>query len=423
LILLGFFQPLLAESFTFLVPLLALALMMDRFLLSVPPQNLVLSRAVNPKWSIGQPNVIQISLINNSEQPLRGEIADSIPQGLLAGQHLPVVPFSAAPYAHEVLTIPLKPKRRGAYAFGKIHLRYRSRLGLLWIRIQGGRAETVKVTADLRRLQRMRIQASRALSAGEMQKRTLGLEGTQFSGLRHYFAGDDVRKMAWQATAKRDLPVVRTFEPEVEQPILVLLDAGRKMEAVTAGLQKYDWALNTALAFMAVALDRGDCVGAGVFSNRVMAHVPLGMGKSHLNRLLETLGETAVEPVEPDYETVMLQFARRLKRRTLVVILTDLIDPPASRHLLRSLEFFPANHLLMLVALADTDTQALADALPADAYEAYRKGVALDLLEERRRALAVLSGTRQAVVVDAPPERLDETLIQRYLSLKRQNRL
>jgi uncharacterized protein (DUF58 family) len=161
----------------------------------------------------------------------------------------------------------------------------------------------------------------------------------------------------------------------------------------------------------------------GVFSNKILAHIPLGTGRSHLSQILETLGETEVQSVEPDYETVLLHFARRLKRRSLVVLITDLIDPLASRNLLNSLKSFPANHVLMVVTLSDNETLAQAEIMPGTAYEAYRKGVALDLLELRRQTLLTLSKTNNAVVVDAPADVLDETLIQRYLQLKQKNRI
>jgi uncharacterized protein (DUF58 family) len=410
-------------------PLLMLVLLVDGFFLSVPARLLSINRSMSQKLSIGQTNTVVLTVINNSARSISGQIRDSIPAELMAGAP-PVnftFPILVPAYGHQVISYDLFPSKRGLYRFGQVHARYRSRLGLLWFTVKTGRPDQIKVTPDLRRMKRMRILASRSQNAGDLQKRALGLEGTQFSGLRHYFAGDDIKKMAWQATAKLDLPVVRTFTHEVEQPILVLLDAGRKMQipfqsASGKRLQKYDWALNTALAFMAVAIDRGDCVGVGVFSNKILSHIPLGSGRSHLNRILETLGETEVQPVEPDYESVMLHFARNLKRRALVVVITDLIDPLASRNLLHSLKSFSANHLLMVVTLSDSETLKQANIMPDSAYDAYRKGVALDLLELRQQTLLALSKTNNAVVVDAPADVLDETLIQRYLQLKQRSR-
>jgi uncharacterized protein (DUF58 family) len=424
------YWPWLTTVVAIYTPLLMLIALVDGFYLSVPVAKLSLSRAVSRKLSIGQSNAVLLTLINNSGQAVSGMIRDSVPVALLGGK----VPsdftktVTVAPYSREAIQYAVMPNRRGLYRFDRIHFRYRSRLGLLWMTLRDGRPDDVKVVPDLRLVRRMRLMASRSQTAGELQKRALGLEGTQFSGLRHYFAGDDIRKMAWQATAKLDIPVVRTYAHEVEQPVLVLLEAGRKMalplaDASGKRLQKYDWALNSALAFMAVAVDRGDCVGAGVFSNQVIAHVPLGSGRNHLNRMLETLGESEVQLVEPDYEAVMLHFARQLKRRALVVIFTDLIDPLASRNLLRSLYSFARTHLIMIVTPTESELIRQGRLMPEDAEAAYRKGVAQDLLALRQETLRTLRKTHSAIVVDAPPEGLDDALLRQYLQIKQKNRL
>jgi uncharacterized protein (DUF58 family) len=427
---LSIYWPWLTWAVVVYTPLVMLVALVDGFYLSVPRRQIHLSRVVSRKLSIGQSNRVQLTLINHSGQTVSGMLRDSIPDGLMGGK-MPAAytfPITLSPYSQQTINYELTPNQRGLYRFEQVHIRYRSRLGLLWMTWRDGRPDVVKVTPDLRLVRRMRLMASRSQTAGELQKQALGSEGTQFSGLRHYFPGDDIRKMAWQATAKLDIPVVRTYTHEVEQPILVLLDAGRKMavpltDAKGKCLQKYDWALNSALAFMAVAVDRGDSVGAGVFSNQVLAHIPLGSGRNHLSRLLEALGETEVQNVEPDFELVMVQFARKLKRRSLVVVFTDLIDPLAARSLLRSLHSFAKTHLLMIVTPAESGLLRQGQAMPEDAYGAYRKGVAQDLLELRRETLRMLQKAHHAMVVDAPPEGLDEALLRQYLLLKQKNRL
>jgi uncharacterized protein (DUF58 family) len=401
-------------------PLLMLALLLDTFFLTPHPQYLDLIRMISPKLSVGRRGVVELQLFNNSHLPLQIEVCDSVPSGFLRNEILEqfrqtvLIPA----FGNRIVGYEIHPAQRGIYSFGKIHVRYRSRLGLLWITSKGGRLDTVKVTPDMQRIRQMRIHASRTVTPGELQKRTLGLEGTQFSGLRHYFAGDDVKKMAWQATAKLDIPVIRTFEHEVKQPILVLLDAGRKMSGWINGLCKYDWALNAALAFMSVAIDRKDDVAAAVFSNRLITQMPFGMGSAHWRTLLEKLSETEVQLVEPDYAGILFQIARHLKQRTLIILFTDLIDPAASKQLMQGLKAFGKNHILMIVTLSDPDILVQATSTPQNAYEAYQKGVALDLLELRRQALAILTSHHRAVVIDVPPDKLDETLIQRYLKIK-----
>jgi len=430
LLALSVYWPWLTVVVTIYTPFLMLAALVDGFYLSIPIRKVTLSRSIGRKLSIGQNNPVLLTLINNSDQAVVGNVRDSIPSPLLGNQSGRVFTFPVAiePFQRQTITYTIAPRQRGNYRFEKIHLRYRSRLGLLWLMVQDGRVDDVIVSPDLRLVRKMRLMASRAQTVGELQKRALGLEGTQFSGLRHYFAGDDIRKMAWQATAKLDLPVVRTYTHEVEQPVMVLLDAGRKMamtvsDAQGKRLQKFDWALNSALAFMAVAVDRGDCVGAGIFSNHVLSHVPLGAGRKHLSRLLETLGQIEVQAIEPDYESVMLHFARQLKRRSLVVVFTDLSDPLAARSLIRSLYSFAKTHLLMIVTPAENELIQQAQVNPADVETVYRKGVAQDLLALRQETLRALKKTHNAIVIDAPLEGLDDAILRQYLQIKQKSSL
>lgn len=431
LMLLGFFWPPLERLFQIYNPLLMLMLMVDAFLLSPRPQAVGIARILPQPCQIGIENPVALRVAYSGKLPVHLELRDDVPPALIRhrpetvqSQRLSLQPGETATLHYSVL-----PEDRGTFEFGYVHARYPSRLKLLWLTVQGGEPQVLTVAPNLRRVRQMRIRYSRSLVQGELQKRSLGLEGTRFSGLRNYFHGDDLRKVAWQSTAKLDVPVVRTFEPEVEQPILILLDAGRKMLGRTgtpeapASLQKFDWALNAALGFMAVALDRGDCVGFGAFSNRILAHVPPRAGAAHFRHVQEVMAGLRAEAAEPQYEAALLQFARTLKRRTLVVLLTDLIDPAASRALLKGLKAFSANHMLMVVTLADQNLASLSERLPLNSFDAYERGVAMDLLALRRQTLGELNRGRRSTVIEAAPHELDEALIGRYLSIKRKSQL
>ncbi|HEY9746210.1 MAG TPA: DUF58 domain-containing protein [Oculatellaceae cyanobacterium] len=402
-------------------PIYMALLLIDGLMLTAPPQQISLRRTVSPKLFIGKKSLVEIQVLNNSHNPISIELFDHVPPVLLCEQwqsvfpnRLDIQPFGQALYSYELF-----PTQRGQYPFEKIHARYRSRLGLLWLTLQGGRPETITVTPDLARIQRMRVNASKATAPGELQKQTLGSEGTRFRGLRHYFPGDDVRNMAWQATARLDQPVVRTFELEVEQPILVLLDAGRKMRSTIGGLSRYDQALNAALALCAVAIDRKDAVGATVFGSRILSSVPFGTGSSHWIKLLDSLSKTTAQQVEPDYARILPLIARGLRRRTLVILLTELIDPSTSTQLIQAFKSVSTQHTLLIATLSDPDLLRQAQSHPANAFDAYQKGVTLDLLALRQQALSALKRLHHATIIDAPPDKLDETLIRKYLETRR----
>lgn len=423
LLLLGFYWESTTRIFYFYNPLLCLGLLVDRFLLATQPRQLDCRRHLDSVFSIRSPNLVELTLVNNSNQTLQGIVEDAYPQGFeIDSAELPK-PITLNAFGSQSIRYHAKAFARGGFQFGKIHLAYKSPLGLLWLKAESGRSDSIKVYPDLRQIKKMRLKYSRSLSAGELHKRRLGAEGTQFDSLRNYSFGDDIKKMDWNATARLDTPVLRVFTHEVEQPILILLDAGRKMQSVTQKLTKFDWALNAALAFASVAVDRGDQVGIRVFHQETVLKTAIATGKTHFKTVLDSLSALQAEPIEPDYEAVMLQAARSLKKRSLVVILTDLIDPLASKSLVKSIQAFSKNHLLVIVTFNDQELTAQVARTPENIQDAYQRGVGLDLLEIRRKTLIELAAHGSTTVIDTTPEQMDEALINHYLTLKLKNNL
>jgi len=187
-------------------------------------------------------------------------------------------------------------------------------------------------------------------------------------------------------------------------------------------MQRFDWAINAALALAVAGLHRGDRVGLGVFDRSVHTWIPPQRGQSHLSTLIEAI--TPLEPVleEPDYVGAVTTVLRHQTRRALVVILTDLVDAIASSELLAALARLSPRYLPFGVALRDPlmDQQAAAAALTVP--EAFNRSVALDLLAQRRLAFAQVK-QQGALVLDAPAPQIQTDLVDAYLRLKARNRL
>lgn len=422
----AFWWPFLKTVTAFYNPLLVVVLLVDRFVLSVEPESLEIRRAYSEKLSINQPQHVNLTLINNSGATVRGRVLDDYPADFITSLKPDETPEQAVtipPYQQITRRYSLRPLERGTFQFGLTHFQYRSALHLLNIHHTYGRRSTVAVYPDLRQIKAMRVKYSREMMAGSLQQRKMGLEGTEFDGLRNYAVGDDIRKLDWKATARLDMPISRVFTHEVEQPIMVILDAGRKMETRVNGITKFDWALNAALAFTGVALDRGDQVGLGVFDTDVRLNLPPATGKKQLHHILDKVSKIQPQSKEPAYEEVMFHFARSLSKRSLVIIFTDLIDPMASKSLIRSLKQFSKNHLLMVVTLANNELIDLSLRTPETVPEAYEAGVALDFLEVREKSLLTLAKSHGAIVIDTTPDQMDEQLINNYFAVKFKNRL
>jgi len=240
---------------------------------------------------------------------------------------------------------------------------------------------------------------------------------TAFAGLRDYLPGDEIRRINWTATARRDSPVVMEVEAERGQQAIIALDCGRLMTAPAGLLTKLDHAVNAALLLAYVAQSQGDRVGMMTFSDGIRQFVPPRRGAvqvSHLNRVLY---DVKAEYTEPDFGEAFSQLGFRVSRRSLVVVLTDLLDPEASRDLVAHAIRLGQRHLVMVVAMADPELLEARDAPIDRTARAYEWAAAEELLAARRESFEAL---RKGGVLglDVEAGRLSPALVERYLELK-----
>ncbi|HLQ60703.1 MAG TPA: DUF58 domain-containing protein, partial [Candidatus Acidoferrales bacterium] len=267
----------------------------------------------------------------------------------------------------------------------------------------------------IRRFQLSLRRGLRAL-AGLRRARPPGAS-TAFAGLRDYVPGDDLRRISWSATARRDRPVTIEVEAERGQQVLLALDCGRLMTAPAGELTKLDHAVNAALLLAWVAQTQGDRVGLLTFSDRVRSFRAPERGAGQVGRLNQLLYDVDAEYVEPDYAAAFLFLAYRLRRRSLVVVLTDVLDPGASRELVAHALRLSGRHLVLVVAVSDPEVVAARET-PLDRPErAYEWAAAEELLAARRQSFDLLQ--RGGVLgLDVPAGQLSPYLVERYLELK-----
>ncbi|BFM40668.1 DUF58 domain-containing protein [Synechocystis sp. LKSZ1] len=363
--------------------------------------------------SIGRDNVIHLSLTSQG-QAARVWIRDAYPSQFIVSQH--TLRAALQPRSQQILSYSLQPNQRGQYPWGQIQVRQLGPWGLSWQDWRIPATTSVAVHPDLMALKSLSIRLTLESSGNLRQARRLGL-GTEFTELRDYQQGDDLRYVDWKATARRARPLVRVLEPDREQTVMILLDRGRLMTAQVAGLQRFDWGLNTALALALAALHRGDRVGLGVFDQQIAAWLPPERGLARLSLMLDTV--SPLQPVlqEPDYVGAISRLVSQQTRRALVVVITDLIDETASAELLAALVRLMPRYLPFCVTLRDPQVDQLAEMPIQTISQAYRQAVARHLLEQRRVALAKLK-QRGGLVLDAPASQVSQQLVDQYLRLK-----
>jgi len=309
-------------------------------------------------------------------------------------------------------------RERGPVRFERIYVWVENRIGLLRRRYMLEATEDARVLPDLSAVERYGTLARRStlLEAGLRKLRLRGT-GSEFESLREYLPGDGFRSVDWKATARRGRMMVAQYEVERSQQICIALDCGRLMTPRVGAVRKFDYALTAALSVARIAQAADDHVGLVAFAAKPLLELAPRRGAPHVNALVRSVYDLQPRLEEPDYETIFSRLARDYRKRSLIVLFTDMFDPVSSAAVLAGLGRLSARHLVMCVLMNDA---AIVDALesePRTVREAYRTSVAMTLADERAKAIAQLRGTG-AIALDVPAAQLTVAILDAYLDVK-----
>lgn len=382
-------------------------------------QRVTVQRDAIAKLSVGRDNPITLQ-VQASTQAAQIHIRDTYPPEFAVST--PQFQLQLAAHEQQELLYTVHPDRRGEVEWQHIHVRQQGAWGLAWHDWRIPAAQTVLVYPDLVGLRSLSIRLALQNTGTMRQVRTFG-QGTEFRELRDYRPGDDLRRVNWNATARRSQPIVQVLEPEREQTLIILLDQGRLMTAQVQGLQRFDWGVNATLSLAMAGLDRGDRVGVGVFDKTLNTWLAPDRNSTQFLQILERLAPLQPNFQEPDYFAVINRIVSQQTRRALVVILTDLVDRTASSELLTALARLSPRYLPLCVTLRDPQLDEIAQSENAiQPEDAFNRAVALDLLQQRQGTFSQLQ-QQGVLVLDAPAHHMSDAVVEQYLQLKARNRL
>jgi uncharacterized protein (DUF58 family) len=395
----------------------ALATVLVRDARRLPPARaFAATRQVPEPLSLGEVQEVLLGVSCTAAAGLRASVADHAPIGLSPGAREIEGSFDQDGYL--ISSYPLRPRRRGAYEFPVLDVRI-WRPGGWWLRqFQLPVTTDAAVYPDVMAIRRWQLTLRRGVRAlpGQRRARPPGA-ATDPAGLRDYLPGDDARRINWKATARRDAPITTELEAERGQQLMIALDCGRLMTAPAGHLTKQDHAVNAALLLAWVAQTQGDRVGLMAFADRVGTLLAPRRGLRQVSRLNEVLYRVRAEYAEPEYGEAFAYLARHVRGRSLVVVLTDVLDAEASSDLVAHALRLGVRHRVLVVAMADPELVAALRRPVADARRAYEWAAAEELVGARRRAFETLQrGGVQCLDVEAG--RLSPALVERYLELK-----
>jgi len=318
----------------------------------------------------------------------------------------------------------VRPSNRGEVTFAPADVRIRSRLRLWELLDRIGDEQTLRVFPDFAQVSRY------AWLAGDRRLSEIGIktyqqrgEGTDFKQLAEYRIGDAVRHIDWKATQRHDKPIVRQFQNERDQCVLLLIDCGRRMRAdegdIDIGASHFDQVLNAVMLLTYVALKHGDAVGALTFGS------PPGeerwaaprKGAATLNSLMSELYAVQPTPTHSDYLSAAKDLLRRHRKRSLVIVVTNFRDEDSSE-LGQALRLLRTRHLVMTASLREQIVRQLAEQPLTSGRAAIEVASALHYEQQRRDAFNAIAA-KDSLMVDAEPERLSIELVNRYHAVKR----
>lgn len=383
---------------------------------------LEVERIHDARLTIGIDNPVTLLIANTSPRPLHFQVRDACPAAFVASD--PLLSGAAAGFGLCELRYTVRPLRRGDYTFGDVALRYGGVLGLVDRQIRVAAAAGVKVYPDVRDTRRYDVLLRRnaAIENGLRRTRQAGA-GSDFARLREYTTDDEFRRINWKATARRGVPIATEFDIERSRHILTVIDTGRLMAAPVGGaLTRLDHAVNAALLLAYVALQSGDHAGALTFADEVGMFLAPRRGRPQFTRLLDALYNVQPAPVEADSGRALAYLERMHRRRSLVVIFTEVVTLDAARPLIAQIGLLARRHVPLCVVLADPETTRLAATPPTSSTALYERTVADRLLDERRTILDTMR-RGGALTLDVPADRVGPEVIDTYRALKRRGAL
>ena len=245
------------------------------------------------------------------------------------------------------------PQQRGHHTVTTCFLSGKSRLQLWRNKVRRSVDIDLRVYPDLQRDSAARMLLLRR-SVGARRLRLVG-RGRDFERLRDYAPGDSFDEIYWKATARRGSPIVKVFQVERTQDVYVVIDSSRLSARHNALEQFVSSALTVALA----TENEGDNFGLVTFSNRVDRFIRAAKGKSHFSRCRDAIYDLSATVVSPDFEDLFTYLQLQVRRRSLLLFLTDLSDPMLAEAFLRDAPLLARKHVLVVNQLEDKESRLL----------------------------------------------------------------
>ncbi len=412
-----FAQPLSTIALGLAVLLLAVI----DFVRASNPNDVAVERELAPSLALGTTAPVRWHVQNRTGANLVIAIADEFAPSLQASNRRALAEVPARSTA--TIENTLSPTRRGRFVISEISVRVRGPWGLVERQRSRDIPAVLRVLPEFRSKQEAELLVVRAkqLDVGLRSARGRG-SGTEFDQLREYTPDDEFRRIDWAATARTGTTIARTYRAELNQTVINLLDNGRVMAGRVNDVPRVEHAMDAVMALTTVATGLGDKCGLLAFDRSVRAVVQPSRSRGQLGRVTEAMYDLQPALVESDYRGAFVATLAQFRRRTMIVVHTELVEAAVGEFLLPALPLISRSHVVVIASVRDPLVVDWATAPSAESHEVYRQVAAGKSMAERERVIAALKA-KGATVVDAAPGELAAKLADVYLQVKATGRL
>jgi uncharacterized protein (DUF58 family) len=415
------------------------------------PSAITVGRRFGNSPVLGELTEVEIEINQNSNQILDMRLSDALHPSLAT---LPL-PGEVRGFPRDTARVKLQclPNARGDVVLGKVFLQYRSALNLVERWAEADLEQGIRVYPPMERSPENTQMYLLRIRQIALQKRRLRLRGLgrEFESLREYQRGDEVRNIAWPATARRGKLITREFTTERSQQVWIVLDAGRLSQTVfelrgPAGqaqrscesadqrgvelsrsgfpegknfvtITQLDQSSGAAVALAQAVMQAGDQAGLLVYGEKIQQQLLPASGTEHLRQIVDALSQVRAEDGEANHlrAAARLQFLQR--RRGLVLWVTELADSARRPEIVDAVLELARRHLVLLVVLANPELDAMAERQPENVKQMFESTAAAEILE-RRRAVLVMLRSQGVLVVETSPGAVKADAINQYLEVK-----
>ena len=374
------------------------------------------SRSMQRVASIANSHPIEVAIENRGRKTVNAELAEDTPGGLkvFPERHRLQLLSGKRTFVKHAITA----HRRGAYKLENLYMHAVSALGFWRQQHEFSCPSELHVYPDIKQIGEYALLArtNRLSQIGVRRTRRPG-QDNDFERLRDYQRDDNYKHVDWRSSACRQKLTVRQYQTDQSQRVIFLMDCGRMMTNEYERLSLLDYALNAVLMLSYVALDQGDSVGMLSFSDQVHTYVPPAGGKRQMNRILHAGFNQFPSLVESRFDEAFLYLSKHCRRRSLVVLVTNVIDDVNANQIQNYMRNLIGCHLPLLVLLRDHRIFEVADNPAPDPSVLFRSAAACHLLSWRDQIIRKMS-SGGSLALDVFPEEMTSPLVNQYLDIK-----